>query len=48
MNRRDLLTSSVALLGSAVLLKHGLVRAQEYPRRSRRGRGARGVPCLAW
>jgi manganese oxidase len=31
MNRRDLLTSSAALLGGAVLLKHGLVRAEDAP-----------------
>jgi FtsP/CotA-like multicopper oxidase with cupredoxin domain len=31
MNRRDLLTSGAALLGSAVLLEHGTVRAEEAP-----------------
>ena len=31
MNRRDLLTSSAALVGGAVLLKHGLVRADTAP-----------------
>jgi FtsP/CotA-like multicopper oxidase with cupredoxin domain len=31
MNRRDLLTSSAALLGSAVLLKHGKAHAEEVP-----------------
>jgi FtsP/CotA-like multicopper oxidase with cupredoxin domain len=31
MNRRDLLTSGAALLGSAVLLNHGTVRADEAP-----------------
>jgi FtsP/CotA-like multicopper oxidase with cupredoxin domain len=31
MNRRDLLTSGAALLGSAVLLKHGTARAEDIP-----------------
>jgi FtsP/CotA-like multicopper oxidase with cupredoxin domain len=31
MNRRDLLTSGAALLGSAVLLKHGTARAEDVP-----------------